>query len=158
MNPLYPVVAARAGHRCAYCRAPEGIFNLRFEVEHILPTSRKGLDAVSNCALACRSCNLHKSNQVEGLDGLTGEIVCLFHPRNDLCEEHFRVDMESGTIIGLTEIGRVTIMSLQLPTQPTLPRTLLGERLFAHSVVLLSKLISRSSVKFRHRHRLPRLL
>ena len=50
MNPLYPVVAARADHRCEYCRAPEAIFNLRFEVEHILPTSREGRDEVSNCA------------------------------------------------------------------------------------------------------------
>ncbi len=23
MNPLYPVVAQRAGHRCEHCRAPE---------------------------------------------------------------------------------------------------------------------------------------
>jgi hypothetical protein len=124
MNPLYPVVAARAGHRCEYCRAPEGIFNLRFEVEHILPTSREGLDEASNCALACRSCNLHKSNQVEDLDELTGEIVRLFHPRNDRWEEHFRVDIESGTIVGLTEIGRVTIVSLQLnrPNQLTARR------------------------------------
>jgi 5-methylcytosine-specific restriction endonuclease McrA len=124
MNPLYPVVAARAGHRCEYCRAPEGIFNLRFEVEHIFPTSREGLDEVSNCALACRSCNLHKSNQVEGLDELTDEIVRLFHPRNHRWEEHFRVDMESGTIVGLTEIGRVTIVSLQLnrPNQLTARR------------------------------------
>jgi 5-methylcytosine-specific restriction endonuclease McrA len=80
MNPLYPLVAQRAGHRCEYCRAPEAIFNLPFEVEHIIPTSRNGSDGESNCALACRSCNLYKSDQLEGLDELTGEIVRLFHP------------------------------------------------------------------------------
>ena len=37
MNPLYAPVAARAAHRCEYCRAPEVIFNFRFEVEHIIP-------------------------------------------------------------------------------------------------------------------------
>lgn len=37
MNPNYPPVAERAGHRCEYCHAPEAIFNVLFEVEHIIP-------------------------------------------------------------------------------------------------------------------------
>jgi hypothetical protein len=39
VNPSYPRVAARAGHLCEYCRAPELIFNFPFEVEHIIPSS-----------------------------------------------------------------------------------------------------------------------
>jgi len=35
MNRHYAGVAERAGHRCEYCHAPEAIFNLPFEVEHI---------------------------------------------------------------------------------------------------------------------------
>lgn len=31
MNPLYPAVADRAGHRSEYCRAPEAVFNFAFE-------------------------------------------------------------------------------------------------------------------------------
>ena len=31
MNPHYPLVAERAGHRCEYCHAPEVIFNFPFE-------------------------------------------------------------------------------------------------------------------------------
>jgi len=58
MNKHYAEVAHRAGHRCDYCRAPEFIFNLPFEVEHIVPTSREGRDDESNLALACRACNL----------------------------------------------------------------------------------------------------
>jgi hypothetical protein len=53
MNRLYPLVARRAGHRRAYCRASEAIFGLLFEVEHIVPTSRDGPDDASNAALAC---------------------------------------------------------------------------------------------------------
>jgi hypothetical protein len=114
MNPLYPLVAQRAGHRCEYCRAPEAIFNLIFEVEHIVPTSRDGPDAESNCALACRSCNLYKSDQIEGRDGATQKIVRLFHPRRDRWDEHFRVERETGTIAGLTAIGRATVAILQM--------------------------------------------
>ena len=67
MNPRYPRVAARAGHRCEYGRAPEAIFNLPFEVEHIVPTVRGGADPESNWALSGRACNLHKS-ETTGLD------------------------------------------------------------------------------------------
>jgi phenylacetate-coenzyme A ligase PaaK-like adenylate-forming protein len=31
MNPHYPQVALRAGHRCEYCHAPEAVFNLPLE-------------------------------------------------------------------------------------------------------------------------------
>jgi hypothetical protein len=44
MNKHYAEVANRAGHRREYCRAPEIILNLPFEVEHIVPTSRERID------------------------------------------------------------------------------------------------------------------
>ena len=114
MNPRYPLVARRAGHRCEYCRAPEAIFNLPFEVEHIIPRSREGGDDESNWALACRSCNLYKSDQIEGRDEVTQKNVRLFHPRRDRWDEHFRVERETGTILGLTPIGRATVAILQM--------------------------------------------
>jgi len=43
MNPHYPLVAERAGHRCEYCHAPETIFNVPFEVEHFIPLAKEGL-------------------------------------------------------------------------------------------------------------------
>jgi hypothetical protein len=46
MNPRYPLVAKRAGHHCEYCRAPEALFNLSFEVEHVVPPRRGGLEPV----------------------------------------------------------------------------------------------------------------
>jgi pyruvate-formate lyase-activating enzyme len=36
-HPQYTLVAKRAKHRCEYCHAPEIIFNLAFEVDHIVP-------------------------------------------------------------------------------------------------------------------------
>jgi 5-methylcytosine-specific restriction endonuclease McrA len=55
MNRRYADVAARAGHRCEYCHAPEAIFNFPFEVEHIIPPNDGGADETNNLALACRS-------------------------------------------------------------------------------------------------------
>jgi len=114
MNRYYAEVAARAGHRCEYCHAPEAIFNFPFEVEHIDPTSRLGSDESDNRALACRSCNLFKSDQLSGFDEVSQLEVRLFHPRRDRWEEHFAVDTDGATILGLTPIARVTIELLRL--------------------------------------------
>lgn len=81
MNPHYPQVALRAGHRCEYCHAPEAVFNLSLEVEHIVPIARGGEDATANWALACRACNLYKAAHVSGSDPESETVVRLFHPR-----------------------------------------------------------------------------
>ena len=114
MNPHYAHVALRAGHRCEYCHAPEAVFNFPFEVEHIIPVSRGGLDSETNWALACRSCNLRKAMYVNGIDPESQSVVRLFHPREDRWEEHFWAAPEKGEIEGLTEIGRATIVRLEM--------------------------------------------
>ncbi len=77
MNPHYPLVSARARHACEYCHAPEIVFNLPFEVEHIRPQSLGGETTEENLALSCRSCNLYKSDSVSATDELTGSDVPL---------------------------------------------------------------------------------
>jgi hypothetical protein len=114
MNKHYADVSERAGHRCEYCHAPEAIFNLPFEVEHVVPTSRGRSDDGSNLALACRACNLFKSAQQSGVDDVTREVVRLFHPRRDRWDEHFRVEPEDDAIQGLTPVGRVTVACLRM--------------------------------------------
>ena len=114
MNPLYPAVATRAGERCEYCRAPEQVFNFAFEVEHIYPRSAGGDSSSENLALACESCNLHKSDALEGRDEREGRNVPLFHPRQDIWHEHFRFDSETGELQGLTATGRATVARLKL--------------------------------------------
>lgn len=114
MNPGYPLVSHRAAHRCEYCHAPEAIFNLPFEVEHIIPLSREGTDVESNLALACRSCNLYKGNHVDAFDELTKSVVRLFDPRQNRWEEHFSLETESGALAGLTAIGRATVECLRM--------------------------------------------
>jgi len=114
MNPHYPLLAQRAEHRCEYCRAPEAIFNFRFEVEHIVPISQEGVDQDDNRALACRSCNVFKAVATAALDPDTQAEVSLFHPRRDRWEEHFAVDLETGAMVGKTPLGRATVQCLRL--------------------------------------------
>ena len=108
MNPYYRLVAERAGHRCEYCHAPEVIFNLQFEVEHIVPSSKGGSSILDNLALACRSCNLFKSDHLESPDPAT-----LFVPRRDAWEDHFAAS-RLGEIVGLSPPGRATLVLLRM--------------------------------------------
>ncbi|MEW6356146.1 MAG: HNH endonuclease signature motif containing protein [Planctomycetota bacterium] len=117
MNPRYTQTALRARHRCEYCHAPEGVFNLPFEVEHIIPVSREGPDNEANWALACRSCNLRKATRLDAVDPKSQGVVRLFHPRQDRWEEHFRADVKGGRIEGVTAVGRATAAQLEMNGQ-----------------------------------------
>ncbi|PZU95893.1 MAG: HNH endonuclease [Leptolyngbya sp.] len=114
MNPKYALVAARAGHRCEYCCAPELVFNCQFEVEHIIPLAKGGSNQDDNLALACRSCNLRKGTSTTGVDAPTGNTVPIFNPRQANWSEHFQISETTGAIVGLTSMGRVTVERLEL--------------------------------------------
>lgn len=115
MNPNYPLVAERAEHRCEYCHAPEVIFNVPFEVDHILPLAKGGTDEPSNWALACRVCNLRKLDAVDAIDPASGERVPLFNPREQTWEDHFQTQDESPfRVVGKTSVGRATVDRLQI--------------------------------------------
>jgi hypothetical protein len=114
VNPRYPAVAERAAYRCEYCHAPEIVFNFPFEVEHIVPQARGGSDEPENLALACRSCNLFKSDSETGQAEEGKPEVALFHPRRAQWDQHFRIDTESAEIIGVTPAGRATVIRLQM--------------------------------------------
>lgn len=118
MNPHYPLVSARARHVCEYCRAPEIVFNLPFEVEHIRPLAHGGETGEDNLALSCRSCNLYKADCVKAADELTRQEVSLFNPRRDIWREHFSLVEESGEILGLTANGRATASRLRMNGKP----------------------------------------
>jgi hypothetical protein len=114
MNPHYSTDSRRAGRRCEYCKAPEIVSNFGFEIDHIDPVSNEGTHEIGNLSLACRACNSRKRDRRSALDEQTGMIVSLFHPRNDRWQDHFRHDLEKGTILGLTSCGRATVSALDL--------------------------------------------
>lgn len=55
-----PKLFFRDRHICAYCGHCFGAASLTRD--HIVPTSRGGLDSWMNCITACRACNGHKGN------------------------------------------------------------------------------------------------
>jgi HNH endonuclease len=120
MNPLYFLVAERAHHRCEYCHAPESIFNVVLEVEHIIPIATGGTNDEENLALACRSCNGFKSSRSSYLDPESGLAERFYHPRQDRWEEHFSVESRSSEILALTSIGRVTTLGLKMNSRAQL--------------------------------------
>lgn len=83
MNPYYTLVADRAMHRCKYYHAPEFVFNFPFEVEHIIPLCRRGVNGESNLALAYHFCNLRKGIRTSGIEPSSNTEICFFHPRQD---------------------------------------------------------------------------
>jgi hypothetical protein len=110
-------VAERAGHRCEYCHAPEVIFNVPFEVDHIVPLAKGGIDEPTNWALACRACNLRKSDTVDGIDPLTSQRAPLFNPWEHHWEDHFEIHREPPfRLAGKTPAGRATVERLQMNT------------------------------------------
>ncbi|HSZ59107.1 MAG TPA: HNH endonuclease signature motif containing protein [Tepidisphaeraceae bacterium] len=124
---LEELVRQRAGNVCEYCRLPQRFSRLTFPVDHVIALQHQGPTVEGNLALACPFCNNHKGPNIAGIDSETGQLTRLFHPRRDQWSEHFGTN--GPIIIGLTDIGRVTIAVLAInhPIQIAIRRTLLEE-------------------------------
>jgi HNH endonuclease len=104
---LRSLVRRRAENRCEYCHIhqdDEPFF--RFHNEHIMARQHGGVSDESNLALACHHCNLRKGPNLTGVDPETGQIVPLFHPRNERWADHF--ELRDRRVLGRTPIGRAT--------------------------------------------------
>lgn len=107
-------IAEQARYRCGYCLSSEKIVGMPMDVEHIFPESRGGLTEEDNLWLACSGCNDHKGDRIEAIDTLSGEVVRLFNPRHQRWTDHFAWTPEGDRIIGLTPMGRATVIALKL--------------------------------------------
>jgi hypothetical protein len=83
-------------------------------VEHIIPLSREGDSDEANLWLACAWCNSFKGAQDRARDPQTAETVPLFNPRIQIWQDHFRWSDDGVEIIGLTPVGRATVIALQM--------------------------------------------
>ena len=106
------LVRQRAGGCCEYCRLPQEAVDATFHVEHAIALQHGGTDDPSNLALACDRCNLFKGPNLTSIDSETGAIIPLFHPRQDIWNDHFV--FHGPRIIGLTPQGRVTVQLLNM--------------------------------------------
>ena len=107
-------VEERAKGLCEHCLCTQDFSPQPFTLEHIIPKSKNGSDNLENLALACSACNNSKYDKTTGFDPLTRQTVLLYHPRKDRWEKHFMWNSDFTEIIGLTKIGRATVVSLKL--------------------------------------------
>jgi hypothetical protein len=107
-------VFERANLLCEYCRSPMDFTHQSFEIDHIQPISKLGSDDMENLACACGGCNAFKHNKTHGKDPLDNHLTSFFHPRQMLWNTHFAWSEDYLNIIGLTNIGRTTVKTLQL--------------------------------------------
>jgi hypothetical protein len=107
-------VEERAYGICEYCRSQQAFSTQSFSIEHIIPKSKGGTNSLDNLAFSCPGCNSHKYNKQEGIDPVSGDAVSLFHPRNDLWNDHFFWSEDFTEISGKTATGRATLITLQL--------------------------------------------
>jgi HNH endonuclease len=105
-------VYERARGYCEYCRIPDAATFAPHEIDHIVAEKHGGLTESENLALSCASCNKRKGSDLASIDSETGEIVPLYHPRQDLWHEHFH--LTEGEVFPRTAKGRITTQLLQL--------------------------------------------
>jgi hypothetical protein len=84
------------------------------EIDHIVPESVGGETVLDNLCLACVGCNGFKLDSQTGTDPETEEETPLFNPRVQDWHDHFQWSDDGLQIIGLTAIGRATIVRLRM--------------------------------------------
>jgi 5-methylcytosine-specific restriction endonuclease McrA len=109
---LRKLVFRRAKNKCEYCRLSQKGQEATFHIDHIYPVTSGGETIAENLALACVSCSLRKGAKKKAMDRETNSDVPIFHPRNDIWEDHFVWD--EIRIVGLTAKGRATVDLLKL--------------------------------------------
>lgn len=111
---LKQAVIERAQGCCEYCASLARYSMSPFAIDHILPFSRGGQTESENLALVCQGCNGAKYNKTTAFDPITNREVPLFHPRRQQWRDHFAWNTSCTHIVGLTPIGRATVVALQL--------------------------------------------
>ncbi len=96
-----------------------------------MPSSVGGPTEENNLCLACPSCNRYKAARQFVVESilLSGEIVPLFHPRNQRWSEHFEWAPGTLEVVGRTPTGRATLALLRLNRPQLLPLRYLWGRM-----------------------------
>ncbi|NJL20028.1 MAG: HNH endonuclease [Leptolyngbyaceae cyanobacterium SM1_3_5] len=111
---LRRLVVDRAQSCCEYCLIPESLVLASHQVDHVIAEKHGGETSAANLALSCSLCNQAKGSDIASIDPTTGEVVRLYHPRQDCWHDHFQLEADTGMLQPLSAIGRVTVRLLQL--------------------------------------------
>lgn len=127
---LDELVRRRAQETCEYCRMPQAFHPAPFQIDHIIAQQHHGPTSEENLAWACLRCNSHKGPNLSGYDWETGQVIRLFHPRQDVWEERFKWD--GPYLQSRTQVGRVTIdvLTINHPAYVELRASLIAEGVF----------------------------
>ena len=114
-------VAEVARYRCGYCLTSQTTIGIPLHIEHIVPLVSDGETVFENLWLACPSCNGYKSARTQAIDPETNQEVPLFNPRIQIWKEHFAWSVDGAEILGLTPIGRATVVALKMNNEYVVP-------------------------------------
>lgn len=110
---LRELVRARAKDCCEYCQLPQLAFSFaRFHVDHIIALQHGGTSEPANLAWACFHCNVHKGTNLTAIDPVSGQVVPVFDPRQQVWSQHFM--MRGDLVMGISPTGRATANLLQM--------------------------------------------
>ena len=109
---LSDLVRRRANDACEYCRLPQSLSSIPFEIDHVIARKHGGSTEEANLALSCFYCNSHKGPNIAGIDPSSGRSVRLYHPRRDRWRDHFA--WEGPVLLGRTAVGRATLAVLAI--------------------------------------------
>ncbi|MFZ1756009.1 MAG: HNH endonuclease signature motif containing protein [Caldilineaceae bacterium] len=113
-SALYYRLLEEAGPCCGYCRTCALVIGQPLTIEHIIAIAKGGTSDILNLWLSCRRCNQFKGVQIEAVDPESGIVTPLFNPRTQRWQEHFAWSADATQIIGLSPIGRATVVALRL--------------------------------------------
>ena len=108
---LRRMIVERANNRCEYCGMPESVSFAPHEIDHIIARKHGGQTISENLALSCILCYKHKGSDIASIDPETGQMVRLYHPRQDRWPDHFQ--LKAAYITSHTPAGRATSRLLQ---------------------------------------------
>ena len=111
-------VASEARYRCGYCQTRQDVVGMPLHIEHINPKAAGGSSKIENLWLACPLCNNYKGTQTHATDPESGKRVPLFNPRVQEWPVHFRWSDDGTDVVGLTPVGRATVIALKLNRSP----------------------------------------
>jgi hypothetical protein len=100
--------------RCAYGQTTEANTGQPLVVDHIIPEAQDRQTTFDNLCFACRRCNECQGPTTRREEPLTDEGVRIFHPRQHAWIDHFAWDAAGIRLLGLTAIGRATIIALDI--------------------------------------------
>lgn len=98
----------------AYCRSPENLMGVIFEIDHIIPLVEGGKTHEENLCFCCPTYNRYKATNVASIDPMSNKLHALFHPVSEKWENHFYWSNDATTLIGKTATGRANIELLKI--------------------------------------------